>query len=203
MRSRALSGLSLVIACDLCLLGTATFAQQAPATSKPSSPPRLGYYTRVRSQVGAASSARGRAARSRFDPTASVASRDGDSSNPLPRQRHSERRRHGGAPLRASTCGQPARTRNPRARGEPQLLSGRPFGAGQQPQCRPPLRPRPARHDAPLRRARIVEPTLRVRRLRHPLRDVHDGAGEEPRLTALRHRLRQRRGRPVACFEQG
>ena len=57
MRSRALSGLSLVIACDLCLMGIASFAQQAPATTA-SSPPRLGYYTRVQSQAVAASSTR-------------------------------------------------------------------------------------------------------------------------------------------------
>ena len=98
MRSRALSGLSLVIACDLCLLGTASFAQQAPATSQPSSPPRLGYYTRVRSQAGAASLRPRRSERR---------------SAPSLRQRHSERRRHGRAPYERAPVVSPPERQTP------------------------------------------------------------------------------------------
>jgi hypothetical protein len=58
MRSRAFSALSLVIACDLCLLSSASLAQQTAPTSSRSSPPRLGYYTRVQSLSAAGSSAR-------------------------------------------------------------------------------------------------------------------------------------------------
>jgi hypothetical protein len=81
MRSKALSGLCLAIACELCLLGTTSFAQQSPSTTA-QGPPRLGYYTRLQSQASSSPAGAPRL-RSRFDPASSIASRGAASGDPL------------------------------------------------------------------------------------------------------------------------